>query len=262
MRFARFVSGFDSTIYTGIGEEGRWRVIEGSVLTGEWRRTEISFVEADVRFLAPLIPNEIIGIGANYAKDATQRATAPELPILFMKPTTTVIGTEDVIRLPPGEESIKFESELAVIIGHTARNIEERRAQDYIFGYTIANDVTAPSYFHPNGHWMIGKCWDTFCPLGPIIETELDPEATVVEAYVNGVRRQRGETRLMLTSVSRMVAYVSAFMTLKPGDVLLTGTPGGAGPVSDGDVVECRIAGIGRLRNRVAKASAAEEGLR
>ena len=200
--------------------------------------------------LAPVEPNQIIGIGANYvSKKADLPSELPEIPVFFFKPTSSVIGPEADIVIPEGIDQVKFESELAIVIGKEAKNVPESEVLDYVFGYTVGNDVTAPQFFHQDGHWTIGKSFDTFTPLGPVIETELDPFQVNVEAKLNGVEKQNSETELMIIPIRKMISYLSTVMTLKPGDVILTGSPVGAEFVGAGEVIECEIKEIGTLRN-------------
>lgn len=247
MKFARFA--VNGNVYTGVVMDDVIREIAGDLFRG-WEYTGKIFSKQEVVFLAPLVPNEIIGIGANYvAKREDLPNKLPEIPVFFFKPVSSVIGPDEEIVIPNGIEQVKFESELAVIIGKEAKHVSEEEVLDYVFGYTIANDVTAPQFFHPDGHWTIGKAFDTFTPLGPVIETELDPFAVRVTAKLNGVEKQNSPTELMIISIRKMISYLTNVMTLKPGDVILTGSPVGAELVGPGDVIECEIKEIGTLRN-------------
>jgi 2-keto-4-pentenoate hydratase/2-oxohepta-3-ene-1,7-dioic acid hydratase in catechol pathway len=161
---------------------------------------------------------------------------------------------EEQIVIPEGIDRVKFESELAIVIGKQTKMVPESEALNYVFGYTVGNDVTAPQFFHEDGHWTIGKSFDTFTPLGPVIETELDTFRIHVEAKLNGVKKQDSSTELMIISIRKMISYLSSVMTLKPGDVLLTGSPVGADFVQAGDVIECEMKGIGTLKNTVVAA--------
>ena len=250
MKFTRFAQG--SSIYSGVITEGSIREIEGDIF-GDWQFTEKTFSSDEVKFLAPLEPNQIIGIGANYVTKLEDRPSElPEIPVFFFKPTSSVIGPDEEIVIPDGIEKVKFESELAIIIGKEAKNVPESEVLDYVFGYTVGNDVTAPQFFHQDGHWTVGKSFDTFTPLGPVIETELDPFSVSVEARLNDVEKQNSATELMIIPIRRMVSYLTKVMTLKPGDVILTGSPVGAEFVGAGDVIECEIKEIGILRNSFA----------
>jgi 2-keto-4-pentenoate hydratase/2-oxohepta-3-ene-1,7-dioic acid hydratase in catechol pathway len=248
MKFARFkVEGSD--VYKGVIIEDTVKEIKGE-LFGDWAYTDKMFSVSEVTLLAPLEPNQIIGIGANYV---TQRedlpSELPKIPVFFFKSTSSVIGPEEDIVIPEGIDQVKFESELAIVIGKEAKNVPESEVLDYIFGYTVGNDVTAPQFFHQDGHWTIGKSFDTFTPLGPVIETELDPFQVKVEARLNDVEKQKSETELMIIPIRKMISYLTAVMTLKPGDVILSGSPVGAELAGAGEVIECKIEEIGFLRN-------------
>ncbi|MBA2665503.1 MAG: fumarylacetoacetate hydrolase family protein [Trueperaceae bacterium] len=257
MRFVRFLAtaaGAEAWPRTGVVEGERVFEVGGDVLE-PGARTGRAHDLAELRLLAPLVPRNVIGIGKNFVADGERVPEAPALPILFFKPISSVIGPDDAIVLPDGIDTVKFESELAVVMGRTVRGVSASEALDGVLGYTVANDLAAQEFHHPDGHWTISKSFDTFCPLGPAIETDVDLDAIMVEAYVNGERAQRAGLDRMITGVAEMIAYVSSFMTLSPGDVLLTGTPAGAGMVGHGDVVECAIEPIGRLRNPVHRSN-------
>ncbi|PLR82106.1 ureidoglycolate lyase [Bacillus canaveralius] len=247
MKFTRFA--VNSTVYTGVLKEDVISEISGDMF-GEWEYTGTTFSKKDVQLLAPLIPNQIIGIGANYVRKVDELPNElPEIPVFFFKPTSSVIGPDEEIMIPAGIDEVKFESELAVVIGKEAKNVPESAVLDYVFGYTVGNDVTAPQFFHRDGHWTIGKSFDTFTPLGPVIETELDPFSVRVEAKLNNVEKQNSATELMIVPIRKMISYLTNVMTLKPGDVILTGSPVGAEFVKAGDVIHCEIKEIGMLQN-------------
>jgi 2-keto-4-pentenoate hydratase/2-oxohepta-3-ene-1,7-dioic acid hydratase in catechol pathway len=197
------------------------------------------------------MPRHIIGIGGNFVREEAQKPSIPELPILFFKPLTSVIGPGDPVLLPRGTEAVKFESELAVVIGITAKHVRPEETDQVIFGFTVANDISASNYYHPAGHWTIGKAFDTFCPLGPVIETDFDYRSARIRATHNSVMKQDSPMERMIMPIGAMIATISSFMTLMPGDVILTGTPPGADWIKDGDAVDCFIEGIGRLHNPV-----------
>jgi 2-keto-4-pentenoate hydratase/2-oxohepta-3-ene-1,7-dioic acid hydratase in catechol pathway len=255
MKFTRFIA--NSSIHTGVIEEETIRVIKGDIFS-DWEYTGETFDQGEVKFLAPLEPNQIIGIGANYVTKVEDLPEQhPEIPVFFFKPTSSVIGPEEDIVIPVGIEQVKFESELAIVIGKEAKNVPESDVLDYVFGYTVGNDVTAPQFFHQDGHWTIGKSFDSFTPLGPVIETELDPFNIKVEAKLNGIEKQNSATELMIIPIRKMVSYLTNVMTLKPGDVILTGSPVGAELVGAGDVIECEIKEVGTLRNSFVTAKEA-----
>jgi 2-keto-4-pentenoate hydratase/2-oxohepta-3-ene-1,7-dioic acid hydratase in catechol pathway len=252
MKFTRFeVNG---AVHEGVLEDGILKEIKGDIF-GDWEYTGQSFSQNEAKLLAPLVPNQVIGIGANYVSEKSDLPeTLPDIPVFFFKPVSSVIGPEEYIIIPEGVEEVKFESELAVVIGREAKNVAESDVLDYVFGYTVGNDVTAPQFFHNDGHWTIGKSFDSFTPLGPVIETELDPFQVKVEAKLNGSEKQNSSTDLMIIPIRKMISYLSNVMTLKPGDVILTGSPVGAAMVRSGDVIECEIKEIGTLRNTFAVA--------
>ncbi|MGB7981120.1 MAG: fumarylacetoacetate hydrolase family protein [Candidatus Nanopelagicales bacterium] len=206
----------------------------------------------DVRLLAPVIPSKIIGIGKNYADHAAEMGgTPPERPLMFLKPTTALIGPDDPIVLPPESADVHYEAELAVVIGRMCRRVSAEQAASVILGYTCGNDVTARDLQRADGQWTRAKGFDTFCPLGPWIDTDLDPADVMVECDVNGDTVQSASTATLIHSVSALVEAVSAVMTLLPGDVILTGTPAGVGPLAAGDEVVVTVAGLGTLVNPV-----------
>lgn len=250
MKFVRFNLSGEETVRSGILEGENIREFTGD-LFAERQLTGDVFALEQVQLKAPLIPKHIIGIGKNFVPEGAEKPPVPEMPILFFKPLTTVVGPGDAVVLPKGTDGIKFESELAVIIGKTAKNIEPDQTDDVIFGYTVANDLGAFNYFHPEGHWTIGKSFDTFCPIGPLIETDFDYRSARIQATVNGAVMQDAPMERIITPIDMMISYISKFMTLMPGDVILTGTPAGSDFVRSGDVVDCFIEGIGRLTNPV-----------
>lgn len=217
------------------------------------RYTGRRFPLADVRLLAPVLPSKVVAVGQNYADHAREMGgEAPAEPVLFLKPSTSVTGQGDPIAYPVKlTERVDYEGELAVIIGRLCREVPIERAQDVIFGYTCANDVTARDLQARDGQWTRAKGFDTFCPLGPWIETMADPTDLALTTSVNGEVRQRARTSEMVHDVPALVSFVSQVMTLLPGDVLLTGTPAGVGPLQHGDEVSVTIESIGTLRNRV-----------
>ena len=253
MKFVRFVTEKDNEVRTGIITEQGYEVIEGDIFSN-WSLTGQVVDIAAAKLLAPLVPRNILGIGKNFAAEDSAVPEAPKLPIWFFKPTSAVIGPDAPIVLPAPSYEAKFESELAIIIGKEGKNIKLDEVQDYIFGYTVANDLADSTYFHEEGHWTVGKSFDTFCPLGPHIETELRLDQVRIKSYLNGQLTQDSGLELMIMSVAQQVAYVSTFMTIKPGDVILTGTPAGAAMLHENDVIECEISGLGVLRNTAVNA--------
>jgi len=251
VKIARF--SHDGAIDYGIVDEDALVVLAGDPLftgfdtTGE--RVPLGKVGA---LLAPVIPrSKVVAVGKNYREHAAEMGgEAPEEPLLFLKPNTSVIGLGDAILLPPQSQQVEFEGELAVVIGKIARNVPEAKAHEHIFGYTVANDVTARDLQKKDGQWTRAKGFDTFCPLGPVIETELDPEA-FLRTRVNGELKQEARLSEMVHDIPSIIAYASSVFTLLPGDVILTGTPAGVGPLVAGDTVEVEVEGVGSLVNPV-----------
>ncbi|MFC7393373.1 fumarylacetoacetate hydrolase family protein [Scopulibacillus cellulosilyticus] len=251
MKFARFTLSNEEKIRYGIISKGRIEEINGDIFS-DWQFTGKTFSDLEVQFIAPLEPNQIIGIGLNYVETIEERPEIiPDIPVFFFKPISSVIGSGTPIVIPSTLTEVKFESELAVVIGKKAKNVSEDEILDYVFGYTVSNDVTAPQYFHSEGHWMVGKSFDTFTPLGPVIETEMDPDSVRVRSFLNGVKKQDSSTGLMIINIRQMLSYLTRVMTLSPGDVVLTGSPVGAEFLKEDDIIECVIDEIGTLRNSV-----------
>lgn len=234
--------------------EGKIGLIEGSPLF-EFRRRAPELKPDSVTLLPPCQPSKIICVGRNYAAHAEEHGSeVPEVPLLFFKPPSSLIGPDEPILLPPQSNQVEHEAELAVIISRRGRWIKREDAFDYIFGCTIGNDVTARDLQREDSQWTRAKGFDTFCPLGPWIETDLDPADVLVTCRVNGQVRQMASTHDMVFPVANLIAYISAIMTLEPGDLILTGTPAGVGPLLEDDVVTIDIEGIGTLSNPVQKA--------
>ncbi|MFJ4437384.1 fumarylacetoacetate hydrolase family protein [Streptomyces sp. NPDC088923] len=207
-----------------------------------------------VRLLPPTLPSKVVAVGRNYAEHAKEMGNeVPEYPVTFLKPSTSVSGPGDPIPYPSFTEELSYEAELAVVIGRMCREVPRERAKDVILGYTCANDVTARDAQRREQQWARAKGFDGACPLGPWIETDLDPADLTLQCTVNGEQRQLGRTSDMLRSVEDLVVHVTEAMTLLPGDVILTGTPAGVGPLSVGDEVAVHIEGIGTLTNKVIK---------
>ena len=223
-----------------------------------WSRPRIGAAVAsleEVELLAPCQPSKIVGIGRNYAAHAAEHgAKVPSEPLFFLEPPSAVVGPDAAILYPDHlSQQVEHEAELAVVIGRRARQVRLEEATDYIWGYTCANDVTARDLQRSDGQWTRAKGFDTFCPLGPWIVSGLEISDLRIRCLVNGEVRQDGRTRDMIFSVAELVAYVTAVMTLEPGDVILTGTPSGVGPLLPGDRVAVEIEGIGVLQNEVKR---------
>ena len=257
MRIARFAKG-DGVAYGVVEGEAAQTIAElyghpfgidpsGVRLTGQ------RYPLAEVRLLAPVLPSKVVAVGKNYAEHVREMGSElPAEPVLFLKPSTSVTGPGDRIAYPVKlTDRVDYEGELAVIIGRLCRDVPKERAYDVIFGYTCANDVTARDLQLKDGQWTRAKGFDTFCPLGPWMETATDPSDLGITTTVNGEVRQHARTRELLWDVPSLIEYVSAVMTLLPGDVLLTGTPEGVGPLTDGDEVSVTVESIGTLTNKV-----------
>lgn len=206
----------------------------------------------NVKLLAPVRPHKIVCVGRNYAEHAAELGNqVPPEPLIFLKPPTTLLGPDEAIVYPDISKSVHHEAELAVVIGTRCRHLSETEATSAVFGYTLANDVTARDLQKSDGQWTRGKGFDTFCPVGPWVDTAFDPAQKDVRCLVNGEVRQNGNTSLMIYSLSRILVFVTQFMTLEPGDLLLTGTPAGVGPLQLGDTVTVEIEQLGSLSNPV-----------
>jgi 2-keto-4-pentenoate hydratase/2-oxohepta-3-ene-1,7-dioic acid hydratase in catechol pathway len=232
-------------------EDGTAAELDGPPI-GELRFTGRRAPLADCRLLAPTLPSKVVAVGLNYRDHAEEMGQPiPSEPLVFLKPGTAVIGPGEAIRKPPACERLDYEGELAVVVGGLVRRADRAAAERAILGYTCGNDVTARDLQARDGQWTRAKGFDTFCPLGPWIVTDLDPADLALEVRVNGEVRQRSSTRNLIFDPPELVAFVSQVMTLLPGDVILTGTPAGVGPMEPGDTVEVEIAGIGVLSNPV-----------
>ena len=219
---------------------------------GAYRRLESSIPLEEVRLLPPVQPGKIIAIGRNYPEHAKEQdVEIPDVPMIFLKPPSSIIGPGSTIILPPQSTQVEHESELGVVISRSGRWIKQEDVKDHILGYTIVNDVTARDLQRRDGQWSRAKGFDTFCPVGPWIETDLDPADILITCRVNGEIKQLSSTREMVFSIKQLIVYMSSVMTLEPGDLILTGTPAGVGKLADGDTVEIEIEGIGILRNQV-----------
>jgi 2-keto-4-pentenoate hydratase/2-oxohepta-3-ene-1,7-dioic acid hydratase in catechol pathway len=242
-----------------VNDEVDFGVVEGdevAPITGHpfapFTVTGYRYALPEVRLLAPVIPNKVVAIGKNYADHAREMGgEAPAAPVIFLKPSTAVAGPGDPIVYPPSARRVDYEGELAVVIGRLCKEVPAEKALDVVLGYTCANDVTARDQQEADGQWTRAKGYDTFCPLGPWLQTVIDPSDLRITTMLNGEVRQDARTSLLLHDVPSLIAYVSTVMTLLPGDVLLTGTPAGVGPMQPGDEVSVAIEGIGTLTNRV-----------
>jgi 2-keto-4-pentenoate hydratase/2-oxohepta-3-ene-1,7-dioic acid hydratase in catechol pathway len=232
--------------------EGRYHLIEGDVWAGPPYTTGAAVIPK--KFLSPVTPSKVVAIGLNYKDHAAERnKPLPPEPLMFMKPSTTVIGPGDAIQLPRGAGRIDYEAEMAVVIGRRAHRVPAASAADHVLGVTCINDVTARDLQTKDVQYTRAKGFDTFAPIGPCIAIGLDPSALDIEGWVNNDKRQSSNTRQLIFTVPEIIAYISAVMTLLPGDVIATGTPAGIGPLTPGDRFTVKIEGVGELSNPVVE---------
>ena len=262
MKFCRFShvslrQRLNPSIKFGLIEGDSIREISGAPWN-EWKRGLRSYLLKDCRLAAPILPSKIVCVGRNYAAHAAELGNdMPKEPLIFLKPPSSVIGPGEVITLPKYSKRVEHEGELGLVVGKTCAHLkDEEDALSYLLGYTCVNDVTARDLQKSDVQFTRAKGFDTFCPAGPHIETELDPQNTFVETHVNGTRKQSGSTSLMAFPVAFLMLWISRMMTLLPGDLIATGTPAGVGPLVAGDTVEVSVAGIGVLRNPVHSSDA------
>ena len=259
MRIVRFTppasAGIGTDPHFGVlNDQGEILVIKGDPIYSGIVPTDKKVLLEDVRLLAPVIPrSKVVCVGKNYADHAAEMNSAvPDEPIIFLKPNTSVIGPEEIIQWPAMAPSIDYEGELAIVISRICKDVPKEKYADVVYGYTIANDVTSRELQKRDGQWMRAKIFDTFCPLGPWIETEFLPGSQRIETVVDGIVKQSEPISSMIFDIPTIINFVSSVMTLLPGDVILTGTPSGIGPMAAGDKVEISIEGIGQLTNTVS----------
>jgi 2-keto-4-pentenoate hydratase/2-oxohepta-3-ene-1,7-dioic acid hydratase in catechol pathway len=250
MRIVRYQTKNDPARY-GWLLENKIGSIEGDIF-GEYRRLEADTPLGEVKLLAPAQPSKILCIGRNYAEHAReQEAEVPRVPLLFLKPPSAILNPGEPIVLPRQSQQVEHEAELVVVVGKRGRNITTDESHDFIFGYTVGNDVTARDLQKTDGQWSRAKGFDTFCPFGPWIDTEFDPSDAIITCKVSGQPRQMASSRDMIFNVNELIAYLSSIMTLEPGDIIFSGTPAGIGALLPGDTVEVEIEGLGKLTNPV-----------
>jgi 2-keto-4-pentenoate hydratase/2-oxohepta-3-ene-1,7-dioic acid hydratase in catechol pathway len=239
----------------GIIEGHRVHEIHGE-LNGPLERTGNSWPLDQIKFLPPSAPSKIVCVGRNYLEHAKELGNeAPPRPLIFLKPRSSVIAPEEPIVLPCISQRVDYEGELALVIGRTCYHLQDdESAAPFILGYTCLNEVTARDLQKLDGQFTRGKGFDTFCPFGPVLETQLPTSGFTVETFLNGIRKQSGHTSEMIFSVDVIIRFITQVMTLEPGDVIATGTPAGVGPLAPGDVVEVSVSGVGTLRNPVIAA--------
>lgn len=255
MKIARF--SHNDSINFGIVDGTEIVVLAGDPMYAGFDTTDERIPLGEVTLLAPVIPrSKIVAVGKNYRDHVAEMggddAVPPAEPLLFFKPNTSVIGPNNKIVIPPQTQEVSYEGELAIVIGAVAKNVPAKDAFKVIFGYTLANDVTARDLQRTDGQWARAKGFDTFCPLGPVMETEFDPAGKRITSSVNGEPRQDGALSDMIHGIDEIVEYVTAAFTLLPGDVILTGTPAGVGKIVSGDRIDISIEGLGILTNTVA----------
>jgi 2-keto-4-pentenoate hydratase/2-oxohepta-3-ene-1,7-dioic acid hydratase in catechol pathway len=251
VKVARFSNGADPRF--GILDGPELVVLNGHPLVAGYQTTGERIPLKEVKLLAPTIPSKIVCIGKNFADHAAEigeEITAE--PLIFFKPSSAIVGHGDAIVIPPQSKQVELEAELCLVIGKLAKNVEEDKALEYLWGVTIANDVTARDLQFGDGQWARSKAFDTFCPLGPWVETEFVPDGQVIESRVNGEVRQNVSITEMVHKIPAIISYVSKNMSLLPGDIILTGSPAGISVINTGDLIECEIEGIGILSNPVA----------
>jgi 2-keto-4-pentenoate hydratase/2-oxohepta-3-ene-1,7-dioic acid hydratase in catechol pathway len=255
VRIARFTTG-DEPQYGVVGGADGDEIVASVIGDPLYAGVELTGEQlplADVRLLAPVIPrSKVVCIGRNYVAHAEELGhDVPKEPLVFLKPNTSVVGPYDPVVYPRQSSNVHFEGELGIVIGRICRDVPPERVADVIYGYTVGNDVTARDLQETDDQWARAKGFDSFCPLGPWIETDLDPSDVRVRTELNGELKQDGTTSLMIFDVPTVVSYITSFMTLLPGDVVLTGTPAGVGPMQVGDDVSVTVDGIGTLTNKV-----------
>ncbi|NMC60159.1 MAG: fumarylacetoacetate hydrolase family protein [Candidatus Methanofastidiosa archaeon] len=249
MKLLRY--SYKDKIENGILEKDTIKKVKGDFFSS-FQITEDEVGLSSVKLLSPTMPSKIVAVGLNYVDHAKElKMEIPKNPIIFIKPSSTVIGPEDPIVYPECSTQVDYEVELGVVIGKRAKNIEKDEAEEYILGYTVFNDVTARDLQRKDTQWTRAKSFDTFAPIGPIIETKIDPLDLPISLKLNGNTRQNSSTKNMIFNCYELLEFISGIMPLEPGDVIATGTPPGVGPMNRGDVVEAKIEGIGVLKNYV-----------
>ena len=251
MKVARFSNGAEPRF--GIVDGPELVVLKGHPLVAGYQTTSERIPLKEVKLLAPTIPSKIVCIGKNFADHAAEIGEeVTEEPLIFFKPSSAIIGHGDAIVIPPQSKQVELEAELCLVIGKLAKNVSVDKALEYLWGVTIANDVTARDLQFGDGQWARSKGFDTFCPLGPWVETEFVPDGQVIESRINGEVRQNVAISEMVHKIPQIISYVSKNMSLLPGDIILTGSPAGISVINAGDLIECEIEGIGILSNPVA----------
>jgi 2-keto-4-pentenoate hydratase/2-oxohepta-3-ene-1,7-dioic acid hydratase in catechol pathway len=251
VKVARFSNGAEPRF--GIVDGPELVVLKGHPLVAGYQTTGERIPLKELKLLAPTIPSKIVCIGKNFADHAAEIGEeVTEEPLIFFKPSSAIIGHGDAIVIPPQSKQVELEAELCLVIGKLAKNVSVDKAMEYLWGVTIANDVTARDLQFGDGQWARSKAFDTFCPLGPWVETEFVPDSQVIESRINGEVRQNVAISEMVHKIPFIISYVSKNMSLLPGDIILTGSPAGISVINTGDIIECEVEGIGILSNPVA----------
>ena len=255
MKIVRFSDGKNDPHFGILEDEEKIRVIASDPLYAGIHPIDEQVLLKDVRLLAPVIPrSKVVCIGKNYADHAAEmKSEVPDEPIIFIKPNTSVIGPNDLIQWPKESRRVDHEAELAIVISKICRSVPQDKVNDVIFGYTLANDVTARDLQKVDGQWTRAKGFDTFCPIGPWIETEFIPQDQKIRCRVDGQEKQSSTLSDMVFKIPKLIEFVTSVMTLLPGDLILTGTPAGVGPLMPGKTVEVEIDGLGILVNRCSE---------
>ncbi len=249
MKFLRY--SYNDNIEYGILEKSKVMKIKGDIFS-DFETTEDEIDLNSIKLLSPTAPSKVVAVGLNYVDHAKElKMEIPSNPIIFIKPASTVIGPEDPIIYPETSTQVDYEVELGIVIGRRAKNVEKTEAKDYILGYTVFNDVTARDLQRKDNQWTRAKSYDTFAPIGPYIETDIDPFDLPISLKLNGKLKQDSSTKNMIFNCYELLEFISEIMPLEPGDVIATGTPPGVGPMNRGDTVEAEIEGIGILKNYV-----------
>lgn len=250
MKFVRFQ--YQNKVCYGELEREKIFHLDRSFHETNCKRTGVMVNLSEVKLLTPVQPSKIICVGLNYSKHIEEMGAAlHEEPVIFLKPLTTLIGPEDEVIIPQMSDRVEYEAELVVVIGKTMKNATEDQVLDSIFGYTCGNDVTARDLQQKDGQWTRSKGFDTFCPMGPWIVTDLDLSEVDISSILNGEIKQSSNTKYFIYSIAKLISYISQIMTINPGDVIMTGTPEGVGPMKSGDVIVIEVEGIGQLRNTI-----------
>lgn len=249
MKWVRFE--YQNQVKYGLLQNNQIQIAVGTPFSS-FTMSGVAIPVSKAKLLAPCAPSKAVCIGLNYRDHAQEmNLVLPTEPLMFLKPSSSVIGPDEAIEYPDLTQDLQYEAELAIVIGKRAKHIKAAQAKNYILGYTCANDVTARDLQKKDGQWIRGKSFDTFLPLGPCIETDVDPANIDIALLLNGELKQKSNTRQLIFTIEELIEHITAVMTLYPGDVILTGTPSGVGPMQKGDTVQVSLAGIEVLSNHI-----------